>query len=121
MSNRDHRRDDGDFIEPVASGRAKEIPWTHPTLARLSEAARLIYACLVDGRSETACATLRGVDVVWRNRYSDRRRELLDREAFDEICFAVQELVDAGLLILRDATSVQNAWIRRPWEPMVLN
>ena len=67
MSNRDHRRDDGDFIEPVASGRAKEIPWTHPTLARLSEAARLIYACLVDGRSETACATLREVNKRYPN------------------------------------------------------
>lgn len=123
MSNRDHRRDDDDrdFIEPVAQGPAKEIPWTHPVLARLSEAARLIYACMIDGRSEPACATLRGVDVVWKNRYSDRRSQLLDREAFDEICCAVEELVAAGLLILRDASSVQTGWVRRPWAPALLN
>ena len=122
MSNRDHRpEDEGDFIAPVASGPAKEIPWGHPALVSLTEAARLIYACLVDGRSDTARATLRGVDVVWRNRYSEKRKELLDREAFDEICFAVQELIDARLLILRDATSVQSAWIRRPWVDQLLN
>lgn len=122
MSNRDHRRDEeGDVIAPVASGRAREIPWAHPAMSRLSEAARLIYACLVDGRSDTAKATLRGVDVVWRNRYSDRRKQILDREAFDEICFAVQELLDAGLLILRDTTSVQTAWVRRPWIDALLN
>src|SRR5687768_1844906 len=122
MSDRDHRpEDDGDLIAPVASGRAKEIPWAHPALASLTEAARLIYACLVDGRSDTARATLRGVDVVWRNRYSEKRKELLDREAFDEICFAVQELIDARLLIPRDATSVQSAWIRRPWIDQLLN
>ena len=108
-------------VPPIASGRAREIPWSHPALESLSEAARLIYACLVDGRSDTARATLRGVDVVWRNRYSDRKEQLLDREAFDEICFGVQELLDAGLVLLRDAMSVQSAWIRRPWEPMLLN
>ena len=123
MSNRDDHRpdDDTDVIAPVATGRAKEIPWSHPTLITLSEPARLIYACMVDGRSDTAKATLRGVDVVWRNRYSERRKELLDREAFDEICFAVQELLDARLLILRDATSVQSAWVRRPWIDQLLN
>ena len=104
-----------------AHGRAKEIPWGHPALATLSEAARLIYACLVDGRSDTAKATLRGVDVVWRNRYSERRKELLDREAFDEICFAIQELIESRLVILRDATSVQTAWVRRPWVDQLLN
>jgi len=109
------------MFESIATGQAKDIPWTHPALAELSEAARLIYACLVDGRSEPAQATLRGVDVVWRNRYSERRKQLLDREAFDEICFGVQELVDARLLILRDAMSVRNAWIRRPWEAQLLN
>ena len=123
MSNRDDRPDDEatDVIAPVASGRATEIPWAHPALATLSEAARLIYACMVDGRSDTAMATLRGVDVVWRNRYSERRKDLLDRDSFDEICFGVQELVDARLLILRDATSVQSAWIRRPWIDQLLN
>lgn len=122
MSDRDHRTDDEtDVIAPVASGRAKEIPWAHPALASLSEAARLIYACVVDGRSDSAKATLRGVDVVWRNRYSERRKELLDREAFDEICFAVQELIEARLLILRDAASVQSAWVRRPWLDQLLN
>ena len=122
MSNRDPRpEDESDVIAPVAHGRAKEIPWAHPALASLSDTARLIYACLVDGRSDTATATLRGVDVVWRNRYSERRKELLDREAFDEICFAVQELIDARLLILKDAMSVQSAWIRRPWFDQLLN
>lgn len=122
MSNRDHRQEDeGDVVAPVASGPAKEIPWAHPALASLSEAARLIYACVVDGRSDAAKATLRGVDVVWRNRYSERRKELLDREAFDEICFAVQELIESRLLILRDATSVQSAWVRRPWLDQLLN
>jgi hypothetical protein len=76
---------------------------------------------LVDGRSDSAKATLRGVDVVWRNRYSERRKELLDREAFDEICFAVQELLESRLVILRDAMSVQTAWIRRPWLDQLLN
>ena len=122
MSNREHRPDEeGDVVAPVATGRAKEIPWAHPALQSLSETARLIYACLVDGRSDTAKATLRGVDVVWRNRYSDRKKQLLDREAFDEICFGVQELLDAGLVLLRDSMSVQSAWVRRPWEPMLLN
>lgn len=122
MSNRDHRpEDEGDVIPPVAHGPAKEIPWAHPALASLSEAARLIYACLVDGRSDTAKATLRGVDVVWRNRYSERRKELLDREAFDEICFAVQELLESRLVILKDAASVQTAWVRRPWIDQLLN
>lgn len=117
MSNRDHRRDDdGDFVEAVTSTNAEEIPWAHPALEPLSEAARFIYACLVDRRSETARATLRGVDVVWRNRDGDRGRQLLGREAFEEICFAVQELLESGLLILRDANSVQTGWIRRPWE-----
>jgi hypothetical protein len=121
MSDRANRREEGQTIEVVASGRAREIPWTHPSLARLGETARLIYACLVDGRSDAAIATLRGVDVVWRNRYSERRKDLLDREAFDEICFGVQELTDAGLVILNDAMSVQNAWIRKPWEPFLFN
>jgi hypothetical protein len=122
MSKRDDRLDEpGDTVTPIASGRAEEIPWAHPAVASLSEAARLIYACLVDGRSDAACATLRGVDVVWRNRYSDRRKQLLDREAFEEICFAVQELLDAGLVILRDAMSVRSAWARRPWEDSLVN
>jgi hypothetical protein len=122
MSNRDDRPDDDtEVIAPVATGRAKEIPWSHPALMALSDAARLIYACMIDGRSDGAKATLRGVDVVWRNRYSERRKELLDREAFDEICFAVQELIEARLLILRDATSVQSAWVRRPWIDQLLN
>jgi hypothetical protein len=122
MSNRDHRPDeDTDVVAPIAQGRAKEIPWAHPSLSHLSEAARLIYACLVDGRSDTARATLRGVDVVWRNRYSDRKKQLLDREAFDEICFALQELLGSGLVILRDETTVQTAWVRRPWLDSLLN
>jgi hypothetical protein len=122
MSDRDHRTDDeGDVIVPLASGRAKEIPWAHPTLVSLSEAARLIYACLVDGSSDMARATLRGVDVVWRNRDSERRKELLDSEAFEEIRMAVQELVESRLVILRDAASVQTAWVRRPWIEQLLN
>ena len=117
MSNRSSSRGavSGDFTH-VARGRALEIPWSHPAVSELGETARLVYACLVDGRSETARATLRGVEVVWRNRYSARRAELLDREAFDDICFAVQELVDAGLVILRDANSILDVWVRKPWE-----
>jgi hypothetical protein len=110
---------DDDAVVTVASGRAREIPWGDPTLARLSEAARLIYACLVDGRSEPAMATLRGVDVVWRNRHGPRRNELLHREAFDEICDGVQELLELGLVILREPTTVQSAWVRRPWAEQV--
>lgn len=122
MGNRDHGRGgEGDLIAPIASGAANEIPWGHPMLERLSEAARLIYACLVDGMSDTARATLRGVDVVWKNRYSDRKRELLDSDSFDEICVAVQELLDAGLVVLRDPMSVQTAWPRRPWDPTLVN
>lgn len=122
MSDRDDRRDQpSHLIEPLASGPAGDVPWAHPALARLGEAARLIYACLVDGRSDTAQATLRGVDVVWKNRYRGSEKQILDRESFDEIRIAVQELVDAGLVLLRDSMSVRDAWVRRPWDPASIN
>ena len=43
MSDRANRREEeGQTIEVVASGRAREIPWTHPTLARLGETTRAL-------------------------------------------------------------------------------
>lgn len=120
MAN-DDRHDDGEVLAPVASGAAEHIPWAHPLLEPLGQAARVIYACLVDGRSEPARATLRGVDVVWRNRFTGRRDALLGPEAHATICSGVQELLDAGLVILRSAVSVQDAWVRRPWEAASLN
>jgi hypothetical protein len=99
--------------------RVQEIEWTHPQLRTLSDAARLIYACLVDGRSATARETLESVELVWKNRHRARERYATAREvrdALDEICIAVEELVSAGLLVLLDRSSIHNGWVMRPWE-----
>ena len=99
--------------------RIQEIQWSHPQLRRLSDAARLVYACLVDGCSSTARETLESVDLVWKNRYRARERypradEM--RDALDEICRAVDELLAAGLLILLDRSSIFAGWVMKPWE-----
>lgn len=99
--------------------RIQEIEWAHPRLTKLSDAARLVYACLVDGCSGTARETLDSVELVWRNRYKARERysgapEM--REALDEICVAVEELIAAGLLILLDRSSIFAGWVMKPWE-----
>jgi hypothetical protein len=99
--------------------RVQEIDWTHPRLFGLSDAARLIYACLVDGCSSTARETLDSVELVWRNRYRARERYAAAhemRDALDEICVAVEELVNAGLLVLLDRSSIFAGWVMRPWE-----
>ena len=99
--------------------RIQEIEWTHPRLTRLSSASRLVYACLVDGCSGTARETLDSVELVWRNRYKARERYARApemREALDEICIAVEELIAAGLLILLDRTSIFAGWVMKPWE-----
>lgn len=105
--------------DEVGVERVEEIDWTHPRLLALSDAARLIYACLVDGCSSTARETLDSVELVWKNRYRARERYATAREmreALDEICIAVEELVSAGLLVLLDRSSIFNGWVMRPWE-----
>jgi hypothetical protein len=105
--------------DQLGVSRIQEIQWTHPRLTRLSDAARLVYACLVDGCSTTARETLDSVELVWRNRYKARQRYIDAtemREALDEICLAVEELVSAGLLILLDRSSIYGGWVMKPWE-----
>jgi hypothetical protein len=105
--------------EQLGVARIQEIQWAHPRLAALSDAARLVYACLVDGCSPAARETLDSVDLVWRNRSGVRERYLDApemRDALDEICLAVEELIAAGLLVLRDRSSVFAGWVMKPWE-----
>lgn len=109
----------GPSTDQLGVARIQEIQWTHPRLVRLSDAARLVYACLVDGCSGTARETLDSVELVWRNRYKARERyagatEM--RDALDEICLAVEELIGAGLLVLLDRSSIFGGWVMKPWE-----
>ena len=108
--------------DQLGVSRIQQIQWAHPRLVRLSDAARLIYACLVDGCSGTARETLDSVELVWRNRYRAHERyagatgatEM--RAALDEICLAVEELIAAGLLVLLDRSSIFAGWVMKPWE-----
>jgi hypothetical protein len=105
--------------DQLGVARIQEIQWAHPRLTRLTDAARLVYACMVDGCSSTARETLDSVELVWRNRYRARERytgatEM--REALDEICLAVEELIAAGLLILLDRSSIFGGWVMKPWQ-----
>lgn len=105
--------------DQLAFARVQEIQWSHPSLANLSDAARLIYVCLVDGCSGTARETLESVELVWRNRYQVRERYAGAgdmREALDEICLAVEELLQGGLLVLLDRSSIYAGWVMKPWE-----
>ena len=105
--------------DQLGVARIQEIEWTHPRLKRLSDAARLVYACLVDCCSSTARETLDSVELVWRNRYRARERYMgatQMREALDEICLAVEELISAGLLILLDRSSIFGGWVMKPWQ-----
>ncbi len=106
--------------DQLGVSRVQQIEWSHASMRGLSDAARLIYACLVDGCSSTAKETIDSVELVWRNRYMARARyaERDMRRALDEICVAVEELIGAGLLVMLDDTSVRRAWIMRPWESM---
>ena len=106
-------------LEPDAVGfaRAQAIPWSHPRLMSLGDAARLLYACLIDGCSTTAKETLESVDVVWRHRMAVQRGEARElREAVLEVLVAVEELLDAGLLVLLDRTTILGGWVMKPWE-----
>ena len=105
--------------DQLGVARIQEIQWSHPRVTRLSDAARLVYACLVDGCSSTARETLDSVELVWRNRYKARERysnaaEM--RDALDEICVAVEELIAAGLLVMLDRSSILAGWVMKPWE-----
>lgn len=105
--------------ELLADERVRAIEWTHPTLARLSDPARLIYASLVDGTSEEARETLAGVDVVWRNRDAYGKAASHERKSvLETICSAVDELITAGLLLLLDERSITGGWVRKPWESL---
>lgn len=106
-------------VDQMGVARIQEIQWSHPRLMRLSDAARLVYACLVDGLSSTARETIDSVDLVWRNRYRTRERyagAAAMREALDEICLAVEELISGGLLVLLDGTTITRGWVMKPWE-----
>jgi hypothetical protein len=110
--------DDGTFEkELLADERVRSIEWTHPSLARLSDPARLIYASLVDGTSDEARETLAGVDVVWRNREGYRKAASHERKSvLETICCAVEELIANGLLLLLDERTITGGWVRKPWE-----
>lgn len=119
MNRRNEAERRGPSTDQLGVSRIQEIQWAHPRLFRLSEAARLVYACLVDGCSGTARETLDSVELVWRNRYKARERyagaaEM--RDALDEICLAVEELIGAGLLVLLDRSSIFGGWVMKPWE-----
>ena len=119
MSRRNEAEVLGPSTDQLGVARIQQIQWTHPRLVRLSDAARLVYACLVDGCSGTARETLDSVELVWRNRYKARERyagaaEM--RDALDEICLAVEELIGAGLLVLLDRSSIFGGWVMKPWE-----
>ncbi|MCL2776937.1 MAG: hypothetical protein FWD73_02960 [Polyangiaceae bacterium] len=121
MKGRNELVQRGTAADQVGVARVQAIQWSHPTVAQLSDAARLIYACLVDGCSSTARETIDSVELVWRNRCHARERyagaaEMKD--ALDEICLAVEELLAAGLLVLLDRSSIQAGWVRRPWEDL---
>lgn len=119
MSRRSQTEQVTASTEQLGVARIQEIQWAHPRLQRLSDAARLVYACLVDGCSPAARETLDSVDLVWRNRNAVRERYLDApemRHAFDEICLAVEELIAAGLLVLRERTSIFAGWVMKPWE-----
>jgi hypothetical protein len=106
-------------IDQRGIARIQDIQWAHPRLSRLSDAARLVYACMVDGCSSTARETLDSVDLVWRNRHcgGERYADAVEmRETLDEICLAVEELIAAGLLVLLDHSSIFGGWVMRPWE-----
>ncbi|HSO32728.1 MAG TPA: hypothetical protein VLT33_09430 [Labilithrix sp.] len=108
-------------VDQLGVARIEEIVWSHPRLARLSDSAKLLYACLVDGLSSTARETIESVELVWKSRhgtqlaYTDHARA--SRAALREICLAVEELIAAGLLVLLDRTSIKNGWVMKPWEP----
>ena len=117
MQRRQGNPDRGDDI--LGLERLVEIDWAHPEFSGLSDAARLIYACYVDRCSAQAVETIAAVDLVWRHREGFRRRAASSAErlaALDEICLAVQELVDRGLLLFDERSSLDRAWARRPWE-----
>ena len=118
MAARVHHDDDF-AADLLADERVRRIDWSHPTLAPLSDPARLIYASLIDGSSDEARETLAGVDVVWRNREEYRKAASTTpgrRSVLDSICSAVDELIDAGLLLLLDERTISGGWVRRPWE-----
>ena len=103
--------------ELLADERVRSIDWTHPSLAGLSDPARLIYASLVDGTSDEARETIAGVDVVWRNRETYRKAASTERKSvLETICCAVQELITSGLLLLLDDSTISGGWVRKPWE-----
>ncbi|MBX3192044.1 MAG: hypothetical protein KF819_33950 [Labilithrix sp.] len=106
-------------IDQRGVARIQDIQWSHPRLACLSDPARLVYACMVDGCSSTARETLDSVELVWRNRHRARdvyvdAAEL--RDTLNEICLAVEELIAGGLLVLLDRSSILDGWVMRPWE-----
>lgn len=115
------RRAGAPEIDEHAILRAADIPWSHPRLASLGRAARLIYACFVDRRSPGARETLESGELVWRDRHRLRRRkDSVDdadlRRAALEVCDAIEELIERGLVVTRDTRGIADAWVVRPWE-----
>lgn len=105
--------------EIIGAERVNEIDWSHPRLQHLSDAARFLYACLVDGCSEQALDTIAGVDVLWRNRARYRATgEATEqrRAALETICSAVDELIAGGLLVLLDEHTLSGGWVQKPWQ-----
>jgi hypothetical protein len=103
----------------LGAERVQEIAWSHPSLSGLSDAARIIYACLVDGCTDEARETIVGIGTVWRDResYSTGRFGTPERrEAVLRICHAVEELLAAGLLLLLDDRDIAGGWVRKPWQ-----
>jgi len=103
--------------EIAAEEHLRSIDWSHPDLLKLSDAARLIYAALIDGCSDEARETLIGVDLVWQNRdvYTTSPASDERKGTCEEICHAVRELTEGGLLLLLDDRTIHGGWVRRPW------
>jgi hypothetical protein len=103
--------------EMLAAERVQSIEWGHPSLTTLSEPARLIYVCLVDGCSPEALETIAGVELVWRNRAAYAAFATPERrDTCEAICTAVEELIAGGLIVLLDDRSITGGWVRKPWE-----
>ncbi len=120
MNRRNAMESTSTTTDQLGVARIGEIDWSQPRLSALSDAAKLIYACLVDGVSGTARETIDSIDLVWQQRHSSSSRyfggSAARREAFGEICLAVEELLSAGLLLLLDRTSIKGGWVTKPWE-----
>ena len=74
MNRRNAMESTATTTDQLGVARIGEIDWSQPRLSALSDAAKLIYACLVDGVSGTARETIDSIDLVWQQRHSSSSR-----------------------------------------------